>query len=626
MPYYDVTIPLKLKTLTYYHENKEDLKGFAVTVPLREKLYDGVVIGQRSDKPEGVKDVKKIETIWGQIYSKSFIDLLLWMSFYYITETGTVLRLTFFEEMMSYLRNKKKHKRLESEDKNQRERNFLDDLSINHDTYLKIINSVKRREYKTFLVQSPNIPYEMKLMTEIAKDLFYSDEIILLILPEIREVRELYLFLRDKLGESVVMLHSRMKASERHSVIERILEDKAKVIVGTRFALFVPIKKLSLIMLSQESSWLYKAEESPRYNARDIAVMRGFFERCPVVLCDSLPSVTSYWNSIRGKFEFINDFSQYSHPNLIIVKQPHAGIFHPEVLLYLRLYEKQGILIITPRTGFSLLKCAECGEVLKCEKCSYSLIYYKDNKTIECNRCNLIANTPDSCPYCGGIEIHPTGVGVERLWRELEGIFSKRGLTIKNYNFENEEIQGIFIGQTGKIKKSYTTHFKGMVFIDFDFFLSIPDYRALENAFGKVISLSHLVKNDGNIFIQTRNSESEIFKLLRSYNFEEFYKSELKHRKEAIYPPFARLIKLFIKIKRNASEDVVERIENFLKSNIQAEIIGPLKTLNKEEVLFIIRSKDKRKLTEELNFSVDKIKSFRGISFKIEVDPVTLKV
>lgn len=626
MPYYDVSIPLKLKTLTYYYESKEDLKGFAVTVPLKEKLYDGIVINQKSDKPEGVKDVRKIETLWGQVYSKNFIDFLLWMSFYYITETGTVLRLTFFEEIMSYLKSKKKQNRSESEDKNQREKNFLDDLSINQDTYLKIINAVKKKEYKTFLVHSPNIPYEMKLMTEIAKDLFYSKEIILLILPEIKEVRELYLFLRDKLGENVVMLHSRMKASERHSAIEKIMEDKAKVIVGTRFALFVPIKKFSLIMLSQESSWLYKAEESPRYNARDIAIMRGFLERCPVVLCDSLPSVTSYWNSIRGKFEFIDDFSQHPHPNLIIVKQPNTGIFHPEVLLYLRLYEKQGILVITPRTGFSLLKCAECGEVLKCKKCSYSLIYSKDNQTIGCNRCSLIANTPDSCPYCGGIEIHPTGVGVERLWKELEDIFSKRGVPIKNYDLENEQIQGVFIGQAGKIRKSYTTQLKGIVFIDFDFFLSIPDYRAIENAFGKVLSLSHLVKNDGNIFIQTRNSESEIFKLFRSYNFEEFYRYELKHRKEAIYPPFVRLIKLNIKIKKNAPEDVIERIKNFLKSNIQAEIIGPLKTQKNEEIFFIIRSKDKRKLIEELNLSVDKIKSFKGISFKIEVDPVTLKV
>lgn len=626
MPFYDVSIPLKLKTLTYYYESEEDLKGFAVTVPLKDKLYDGIVINQRLDKPEGIKDVKKIETLWGQVYSKNFIDFLLWMSFYYITETGTVLRLTFFEEIMSYLKGKKKQSKPRTEHKNPKEKNFLDDLSINQDTYLKIINAVQKREYKTFLIHSPSIRYEIKLMTKIANKLSYLNEIILLILPEIKEVREIYMLLRDKLGESVIMLHSRMKASERYSAIEKIMEDKAKIIVGTRFALFAPIKKLSLIMLSQESSWLYKAEESPRYNTRESAIMRGFLERCPVVLCDTLPSVTSYWNSIRGKFEFIDDFSKYPHPELTIVKQPYVGIFHPEVLLYLKMYEKEGILVITPRTGFSLLRCAECGEVLKCERCNYSLIYYKDNQTVGCNRCNLKTNTPHSCPYCGGIEIHPTGVGVERLWKELENIFSKRGVSIKNYNFETEQIQGFFIGQAGKIRKSYTTQFKGIVFVDFDFFLSIPDYRAIENAFGKVLSLTHLVKIDGSIFIQTRSPESEIFKFFRSYKFREFYLYELKHRKEAIYPPFVRVIKLNIKIKKTAHKDVIERIKNFLKSHIQAEIIGPLKTQKKEEIFFIIRSQDKRKLIENLNLYIDKIKSFRGISFKIEVDPVTLKV
>lgn len=625
MPYYDVSIPLKLKTLTYYYESEEDLTGFAVTVPLKDNLYDGIIINQRLNKPAEVKDVKKIEALWGQIYSKKFIDFLLWMSFYYITETGTVLRLTFFEEIMSCLKGKKKRNLSSHEHKNRKKTNFFEDLSINHDTYLKIINAVKKREYRTFLIHSPSIPYEMKLMTEIATELSYFSHTLLLILPEIKEVKELYKILNDKIGENVVMLHSKMKVSERCLNIEKIMEDKAKVIIGTRFALFAPIKNLSLIMLSQESSWLYKAEESPRYNAREIAIMRGLLQECPVVLCDSLPSVTSYWNSIRGKFEFIDDFSKHSHPELIIVKQPYGNIFHPEVLLHLKLYEKEGVLVITPRTGFSLLRCAECGEVLKCEKCSYSLIFYKACKVIECNRCNLKTNTPDSCPYCGSIEVNPIGTGVERLWEELGNIFSKREVSIKNYNFESEQIQGIFIGQAGRIRKSYASQFKCAVFVDFDFFLSIPDYRAMENAFGKVLSLSHFVKHDGKIFIQTRNPEGEIFKIFRSYKFKDFYLYELKHRKEALYPPFARLIKLNIKLKKTAPEDVIEKIKNFLRSNIKAEIIGSLKEQKKEEVFFILRSQDKRKLTEDLNLCIDELKSFRGISFKIEVDPVSLR-
>lgn len=624
MPYYDVSIPLKLKTLTYYYESQEDLKGFAVTVPLKYKLYDGIVINQRLDKPAEIRDIKKFEHLWGQVYSKNFIDFLLWMSFYYVTETGTILRLTFFEEIMSYLKGKKRQKREIPKHKHQKEKNFLEGLSINHETYIKIINAVKKREYKTFLIHSPSIPYEMKLMAEIANELFSLGETILLILPEIREVRELYRFLRDKLGENVVMLHSGMRASERYLTIEKIMEDKAKIIVGTRFALFSPIKNLSLIILSQESNWLYKAEESPRYNARESAIMRGLLQGCPVVLCDSLPSVTSYWNSMRGKFEFIDDFSEYPHPELIIVKQPYGSIFHHEVLLNLKLHEKEGVLVIAPRTGFSLLRCAECGEVLKCEKCGYSLIYHRDSKLIDCNRCNLKSKTPANCPYCGGIEIHPTGIGVERLWKELENIFSKREISIKNYNFENEQIQGIFIGQAGKIKKSYNPQFKVLVFVDFDFFLSIPDYRAIENAFGKVLSLSHLVKHDGNIFIQTRNPENEIFKFFRSYKFREFYLYELKHRKEALYPPFVRLVKLNIKLKKTASENLMKKIKNFLQFHIKAEIIGPLKTKKKEELFFILRSQDKRKLIEDLNLHMDEIKSFRGIYCKIEVDPVSL--
>lgn len=626
MPYYDVSIPLKLKRLTYYYERDEDLTGFAVTVPLKDKFYEGIVINKREDKPEKVEKIKKIETLWGRAYSKIFIEFLSWMSFYYIAEIGSILRLTFFEEIISYFKGKKKRTKKEDERNNSTKDDFLKDISTNKETLTKIIEALRQREYKSFLIHCPNVLYEMKLMIEVANEASFLDSPILLIFSEIREVKIIYQILKDKFGDSVVMLHSEMKTSECHSTVEKIMEDRAKIIVGTRFAIFSPVKKLSLIMLSQESSWLYKAEETPRYNVRDAAIMRGFLEGCPVILCDTMPSVNSYWNSIRGKFELIDDFDKIPHPEIRILKQPFYQIFHPEVLLHLKLNEKEGVLVITPRTGFSLLRCAECGEVMKCEKCGYGIIYHKDIRLLECNRCGIKERVPDTCPYCGGVEIHSIGTGIDRLREELKNIFPSKESIVRDYNSNSEEIQGIFILQAGKVKKSYTPQLKTAVFLDFDFFLSIPDYRAMENAFGKVLSLVHFIKHDGTVFIQTRNPENEVFKFIRSYDFKSFYINELKQRKETLFPPFVRLIKLTVKLKNTAPKNMSETVKGLLKSRLTTEVIGPFRAQKTEEIFFILRSKDKKRLTEELHLCLDALRKIRGISLKIEVDPVNLKI
>ncbi len=623
MPYYDVSIPLKLKNLTYYHEEDNDLTGFAVKVPLKNKIYDAIVINKREKKPEEVGLIRHFEGIWGQAYSKKFIEFLLWMSFYYVAQTGSILRLTFFEEIISYLKGETKEKISTKKAETIKESLGLDHFNLNPNTVKKILSLVDEKKYKTLLIHSPNILYEIKLMAEVACAVSSNDGSILLILPEIKEVQSLYNILKEHLNEKIVMLHSEMKRSELNISIKKIMENKVKVIVGTRFSIFAPAKKLSLIMLSQEASWLYKSEESPRYNVRECAVMRGLLEGCPVVLCSPLPSVSSYWNVLQNKFEFIDDFSFLGHPEIVILKQPRNDIFHPESMLYLKLHQKEPLMLIAPRKGFSLLRCSECGETIKCEGCGYSSIYYKEEKTLGCSRCNLKFTPPQVCPYCGGVDIHPLGTGVERLKEELQRIFQDKEISIKDYELEGNDIKGIVVAPVGKIKKGLTPTFKGAIFVDFDFFLSIPDYRAIENAFGKILSLCHLIRKDGTLFLQTRSPDLEIFKFMRSYNFKDFYGYELKHRKETGFPPFVRLIKILLKIKKKDSEDIYEKIKNCLKSCTSADVIGPLR--EKDKAYFILRSKEKRKLIEELHICLEKLNKFKEVSYSIEVDPVNLK-
>ncbi len=621
MLYFDVSIPLKLKTLTYEYDEDIDLKGFAVQVPLKNRTVEGIVI-KRADKPEEIMKIKKIQAIIGKAYEKKFIDFLQWMSFYYISEIGSVLRATFFEEIMKLLKGIRNKKILKSRDDSILF--HLENYFLNEETLSKIIDIAKIGNYKTVLVHCPDFFYEMKLMVETVKNLLSLDGAILLILPEKKDAQRLYSTLKE-FDSRIVLLHSEMPRSEILFSIKEIIENRAKVVVGTRFALFAPVKKLSLIMVSQESHWLYKEEQSPRYHARDCAVMRGFIEGCPVVLTDFMPSTTSYYNTLRGKYEFIDDFNTVKHPEIKILRQPYQSIFHPETMLYMKLHYKEGILVTSPRSGYSLLRCSECGEVIKCEKCGLSMIFHKSIKTVECFRCGFVMKAPEQCLYCSGVDIHPVGVGVERIKEELENIFSGKHIEIRQMDMEIENSQGIWVAETGKVKKGHLPVFKVAVFVDFDFFLFIPDYRTLERAFARVLSLSQLIREDGELFIQTRNPANEFFKFIRSYNFKDFYLYELKHRQEAGFPPFSRFIKLIIKIKKTSSESVLGEIKDFLKSHVTGEITGPVKNEN-EEFVFILRSKDKKKLIDELNNAARQLKFYKGISFKVEVDPVNLKI
>ncbi|WP_297212959.1 MULTISPECIES: replication restart helicase PriA [Thermodesulfovibrio] len=621
MPYYDVSIPLKLKILTYYDERDEDLTGYAVKVPLKNRLCYGIVIEKRKEKPEEVESIKKIEKVLGWIYSKNFIDFLRWMSFYYICELGSIVRLTFFDELIAFLEGKTGKPRGSKHSKNR----LIEKIAVNEQTLATILEAFKIRDYRAFLLHTPNVSYEKSLFLHIAEMVSFMEGQVLFILPEIREVESLYHSIVDRIGDKAVMLHSEMRTSEKLKSIERLMKENIKVIVGTRFALFTPTKNLSLIALSQESSWLYKAEEAPRYHTRESAIMRGFIEKCPVVLCDTMPSVSSFWNSTKGKFEYIDDFNRYPHPEILILKQPLSSIFHPEALLNLKLNKKEGVIIVSPRTGFSLLRCSECGEVIKCQGCGGSMLFHKEKNFTECKRCNSTEKTPEFCPTCGGAELHYVGTGTERLLEELKKTISDSDVILKDYSIDDEQIEGISITTSAKLKKSSVHIFKTAVFVDFDFFLSLPDYRALENAFSKVLSLCHLIRNDGNITIQTRNPENEFFRYLKSYDFKGFYHYELKHRRETLFPPFVRLIKIVLKTNKKNTTEKLDEIKNLIKEKTKADLIGPLGNRDESKFSYILRSQNKKELTEAVNNCIKWLRKMRGIEIVVEVDPANLK-
>lgn len=621
MPYYDVSIPLKLKTLTYQFEQDLDLEGFAVRVPLKNRFYNGLVIGKREEKPEGVTELKSIESVIGRVYSKKFMDFIRWISFHYASEIGVVLRATFFEEIVEILKGKRVKEREKKRNQKLEFYQELEALEIESQTIKRIENSIDEGKYKTILVHCPNGQYEFRLMLETAKYILSKNLKGILICPTIAEANWIFNKISDK---RAILLHSELSRSENLNALNKIVSGEINVIVGTRIALFVDIERLSVIFVCQESNWLYKAEESPRYNLREAAIMRGFIEEIPVVLTDFMPSVSSYYNASKGKFEFIDNFNILRHPEIRILKQPNDRVFSPELLFRIKLKDEQKFLILSPRIGYSLLICSECNQILRCKRCSSSLIFHRDSKTLECKSCKSFEKIYDQCPYCGSFDLRSFGTGVERVLEELKNSTSKPIEYIEYISPENRQVEGIVVGQVGKLKKCFVPLFNAVVFLDFDYYLSIPDYRAMERAFSKVLSIAHLLEPDGKIFIQTRNPENPFYQYLRTYDFKKFYTMELKHREETGFPPYGRLVKLNLILGKSSHQDKLEKVQSILRNNISGTVTGPIKGKRNGEFLFILRSKDKRKIIEETHSSLEKINQIGGTSYKIEVDPVNL--
>ncbi|MCS7203873.1 MAG: primosomal protein N' [Thermodesulfovibrio sp.] len=619
MPYYDVSIPLRLKTLTYYYEENRDLAGFVVKVPLKNRIYDGIVLGKRESLPEGITQIKEIKEVIGKAYTEGFIEFLKWLSNYTFSEIGSVLRVTFFEEILKFLENKrvrsKKRERIEK-------KGLHSDLKVNDKTLSKIINSLGN--YKAILIHCPNIYYEIVLMTEVIKRL-KDEHTVILMFPEIKDANLAFSLLPDIYNERSVLLHSEMSTSEITSSVYRIMENRAKIVVGTRSAIFAPLKTLSLIMVAEEGSFPLKEEQTPKYNATEAAIMRAFIERCPVVLLTQMPSTTSYFNVLSNKYEFISDFDIIAHPQIRILRQPYKKVFHPDVLLAIKINYKEGILITVPRSGYSLIRCVDCGQTVKCDKCGYSMIFSKKGLSLECFRCGIQKKTFTECPYCKSININPIGTGIEKILEEIKSIFPSEDLLLREFDLTSEEIQGISIIQTAKIKKTFSPQFKYAVVVDFDFFLSLPDYRATEEAFRKVLLITQLVKQDGTIFIQTNNPENKILKFIRDYNFKDFYLQELRHRGQIGFPPFAKLVKVTVKTKKNVSAAIVDEIKRVLSNHIQ-EVLGPFKAPIDRTYIFILRFKNKKEFIKQTKEALTELESFQSISFSVEVDPVTLKI
>ncbi len=390
----------------------------------------------------------------------------------------------------------------------------------------------------------------------------------ILLVPEIALTPQLLGVMAGYFGDQVAVQHSSLSAGERNDQWKRIQSGDAKVVIGTRSAVFAPCPRLGLIIMDEEQEHTYQSENSPRYCARDVALWRGIKENALVLLGSATPSVESMYHAQNGDYQLYRLTKRYngrSLPNVQIVdmrQEVRQGNDLPySVTLQDAIREnmakkKQAILFLNRRGNSRYLVCVECREAPECPRCSAKLTYHSANGRLMCHYCGYSEPAPERCPRCGG-PLKPVGIGTQKAQQELETLFPGMEIdrmdtdTVSAVNthekilehFQKKKVP-ILIG-TQMVAKGLNLPDVTLVgVLDADSGLYCDSYRAAETTFNmltQVVGRAGRGDTPGTAVIQTMLPEHKVITLAAQQDYDSFYQLEIQMRRIQQYPPFGDL-------------------------------------------------------------------------------------
>jgi primosomal protein N' (replication factor Y) (superfamily II helicase) len=398
----------------------------------------------------------------------------------------------------------------------------------------------------------------------------------ILLVPEIGLTPTVAADLHQVFGEEVAILHSALSDQERAEQWHRIKRGDARMVVGTRSAIFAPVSDLALIIVDEEQDSSYKQEEAPRYNARDVAVMRAKMANAVVVLGSATPSLESYYNATKHKYALVelpDRVEQRPLPEveLIDMKQEFQETGQEQVIsrklaeeIRERLERKEQVMILLNRRGYSpVALCRTCGKTLECKNCAIAMTHHKRARKMECHYCGYTAPVPQKCVHCGSEYVYFLGTGSEKLEELLHGMFPRARIgrldrdTVRGKeDFEralsalNEGELDLLVG-TQMIAKGHDVHGVTLVgVVGADIALGLPDFRAAERTFQLLTQVAGRAgrgQTPGKVILQTYFPDHYAVQYAAQHDFTGFYEKELRFRSWMHYPPYSALANVLIR-------------------------------------------------------------------------------
>jgi len=401
----------------------------------------------------------------------------------------------------------------------------------------------------------------------------------ILLVPEIGLTPAVAADLHQVFGDEVAILHSGLSDAERAEQWHRIRRGEARVVAGTRSAVFAPVSDLALIIVDEEQDSSYKQEETPRYHARDVGVMRAKMAGAVVVLGSATPSLESYYNAKKNKYALVElpdrvEMRPLPEVEIVDMRQEFQETGQEQVIsrklaeeIRERLEKKEQVMVLLNRRGYSpVVLCRACGKTLQCKNCAVSMTHHKRERKMECHYCGHIERIPDKCVHCGSEYVYFVGTGSEKLEELLHGFFPQARIgrldrdTVRGredfehaLNALNEGALDMLVG-TQMIAKGHDIHGVTLVgVVGADMALGLPDFRAAERTFQLLTQVAGRAgrgQSPGKVVLQTYFQDHYAVQFAARHDFAGFYEKELQFRAWMHYPPYSAIANVLIRSEK----------------------------------------------------------------------------
>lgn len=527
--------------------------------------------------------------------------------------------------------------------------------------FAAVRSALDAREFKTFLLHGVTGSGKTEIYLNCIEGALEQGRSALLMVPEIALTPQMAGQFFSRFGDRVAILHSAFTDVERSEQWRRIRSGAASVVVGTRSGVFAPVRNLGLIVVDEEHDGSYKQEETPRYNGRDVAIVRAQGAGAVVVLGSATPSLESRYNVERGKYtllELPGRIAARPMPEVELVDMRQEFLETRKQATFSRkLMEEVGnrlengeqTIVLLNRRGFSsFVACRACGERIQCVNCSLTLTYHKRDRRLLCHYCGYAEKVPSMCPKCQSEHIYFLGLGSERVEEELHHAFPRariarldRDTVTGKRQYETilqdfrEGNYDILVG-TQMIAKGHdipNVTFVGVVSADIG--LGMPDFRAAERTFQLLTQVAGRAgrgSTPGRVLIQTINPDHYAIQLASKQDYQAFYEKEIHFRRMMHYPPFAAMANILV---RSEKKEMAMRMSTELGHRLvpppQLRVMGPAEApvprLKAEyRYQFLIKAASRKTLNETLqqvrSYALEQ--KWPATALVIDVDPLSL--
>jgi primosomal protein N' (replication factor Y) len=460
----------------------------------------------------------------------------------------------------------------------------------------------------------------------------------------------------------VAVLHSHLSEGERHDEWHRVRDGRARIVIGARGAVFAPLENLGLIVIDEEHDTSYKQDEGPRYHARDLAVVRGKMEPCAVLLGSATPSLESFENCRKGKYDLLELTHRHDGCVLPVFRvvdmrlrskdgERNDQFISPKLAgaIESRLAKgEQTILFLNRRGFFTVLACKACGKKVECPNCSVSLALHKKEDLARCHICGHAQKPPRKCPQCHDPQIAFSGVGTEKVEAAVRKMFPKARVarmdsdTMTRKDAYHETLGAfrarkidILVG-TQMIAKGL--HFPGVTLVGIisaDSALHLPDFRAGERTFQLLVQVAGRAGRgdaEGEVIVQTFTPAHPSLQFAKSHDFDGFADHELEMRGNFGHPPYSHIVLITARADTAqkaefAARTLAQKLSSTVPPSVMVSPSAPaplarVRGMYRYQV--VARGKQVRVLTKAIREAIKTIKLPKDVHVAVDVDPMAV--